>query len=85
MIAARNAWNLETCICCSFKISEFMAFPLSRRGIYSLLHLTKSVKTRVYVDSIPMSSISSDNSYKLVSVQCFQIIIKCSLFPDNYN
>ena len=48
---------LETCICCSFKISEFMTFSLSRPGIYSLLHLTKNVKTRAYVNSIPMSSI----------------------------
>ena len=65
---------LEISICCSFKISEFMTFPLSRPGIFSLLHLTKSVKTRVYVNSIPMSSILSDNSYQ---------IVQCLMSPDN--
>ena len=65
---------LETCICCSFKICELMTSPLSRPGIYSLLHLTKSVKTRVYVNFIPMSLILSGNSYQ---------IVECLIFPGN--
>ena len=77
MVAAQNAIILalmETCICCSFKINEFMTFSFSRPGIYSLLHLTKSVKTRVNVNSIPMSSILSHNSHQ---------IVQCLMFPDN--
>ena len=77
MVAAQNAIILalmETCICCSFKINEFITFPFSRPGIYSLLHLTKSVKTRVNVNSIPMPSILSDNSHQ---------IVQCLIFLDN--
>ena len=78
MVAAQNTIVLalmETCKCCSFKISEFMTFPFSRPGTYSLLHLTKSVKTRVNVNSKPMSSILPDNSHQ---------IVQCLMFPDNY-
>ena len=64
----------ETCICCFFKSSKPMTFPLSRPGVYSHLHLTKSVKTRVYFNSIPMSSILSGNSCQ---------IVHSLMFPDN--